>query len=285
MNTFLKMNRRTCAIVATLLFVWSTPTFAGLWFSVPPVEKSVIEMGSYSESALNPNDIRVMVWNIYKGKKDSWESDYSYLSHDRDFILLQEVVNSDKVKKHFEIEATHGLKLATSFISKRSGTRTGVAIGSRSSPTKFGFRRSKKKELIGRTPKVMAFAEYDLSRESEKLLVINIHSLNSVTAKTHFTELKTSRKLIDSHVGPVIFAGDFNTWTKKKTKSMRSYLRSLGFSEVVFPNGDDRMKAPITNRVLDFIFVRGLSYKDAQVWDDLDGSDHKALYVTLSASK
>ena len=42
-----------------------------------------------------------------------------------------------------------------------------------------------------------------------------------------------------------------------------------------------RMKFKLTNKILDYIWVKGLEYKDAYVWSELEGADHKAMTATL----
>ena len=51
--------------------------------------------------------------------------------------------------------------------------------------------------------------------------------------------------------------------------------------EVVFQNAEERMKFKLTNKVLDYIWIKDLKYQDAYVWSELDGADHKVMNVTL----
>ncbi len=62
---------------------------------------------------------------------------------------------------------------------------------------------------------------------------------------------------------------------------MIRYLTSIGMEEVEFPNGEERMKFKLTDKVLDYIWIRGLDYEDAYVWSEIEGADHKAMSVTL----
>ena len=62
---------------------------------------------------------------------------------------------------------------------------------------------------------------------------------------------------------------------------MKKYIEGLGMEEVQFPNGEERMKFKLTNKVLDYIWIKDLEYQDAYVWSELDGADHKAMSVTL----
>ena len=68
---------------------------------------------------------------------------------------------------------------------------------------------------------------------------------------------------------------------QKKTEFMKKYLTSIGMEEMVFPNGEGRMKFKLTNKVLDYIWIRGLEYSDAYVWSEFEGADHKAMTATL----
>ena len=54
-------------------------------------------MGEASNRALNPDSIKVLVWNIYKGKKNGFYDDFTHYGSDRDILMIQEVVNKRPV--------------------------------------------------------------------------------------------------------------------------------------------------------------------------------------------
>jgi endonuclease/exonuclease/phosphatase (EEP) superfamily protein YafD len=230
------------------------------------------------------DDIKVLVWNMYKAGKDSWAQDYKKLSRGVDILLLQEILTVPKMMQTISKDQRTYF-LATSFMDKkRNLARTGTATASTFEPVRVGWQRSKYREPIIRTPKMVTIAEYDLEGTDDNLLTLNIHAINFVSTRKlkHMIEagLIEARK----HRGPVIFGGDFNTWSKKKLKMMYDLMAFYGFKDVKFPRlaqGDDgRMKT--FGNILDHVFVRGLKVKKSKVYASIEGSDHKAMEVHLS---
>lgn len=253
------------------------------WFKVPSKNKAMLELGTVEnkENALNPNEIDLLVWNTYKGQNPSWTQDFSFLVLDKEIVVLQEAILNDIMKPVFENQSEFHYKIATSFIYTKTNIPTGTATGSVVYPTNFYFKKTRDVEAVGFTPKVTLFTEYALKGRSDKLLVINIHALNSVPAfilKRHINDAKVE---IEKHKGPVVFAGDFNTWSWLKLRVMRKTLEKLGMTEVQFPNGGERMRSSISNNIIDYIWVKGIDYSDSWVWGNLEGADHKALTVRL----
>jgi endonuclease/exonuclease/phosphatase (EEP) superfamily protein YafD len=117
----------------------------------------------------------------------------------------------------------------------------------------------------------------------EELLVINIHGLN-VTGQDEFERhLLLAMEQVGDHHGPIIFAGDFNTRTKKRLAFMRELLiEEWGMDEMTFRN-DERMRSFITGHIIDFTFTSGLEVIDSEVLGHLESSDHKAMYFEVRA--
>ena len=85
--------------------------------------------------------------------------------------------------------------------------------------------------------------------------------------------------LLTRHDGPMILAGDFNTWTEEKTKSLNQMANRLGLTEVGFSD-DDRTR--VFGNAIDWVFAPGLSVTSAQVHGSITGSDHKPIEVAFS---
>lgn len=269
------------SVFCLILLITNTLTAKAFWFTVPKKKDAVHSFGNYSKMHLNPGKINLLVWNIYKGKKKDWEEDFLNLSKNSDLLILQEGITNKKMMSAFEKIENKSFYMGTSFIYKKSKYKTGVITGSTVKPTRAYAKKSKNVEWLGLTPKMLLFTEYPIKYKKEKLLAVNIHAINLVPWYLLARQIKQAGKKIKKHKGPVVFAGDFNTWNKKKMKFMKKYLTSLGMSEVIFPNGDERMKFKLTNKALDHVWVKGLDYEDAYVWSQFEGSDHKAMTLTL----
>ena len=159
--------------------LWATNADA-FWFKVPKKSEAIHSMGNHSKTMLDPDQINLLVWNIYKGKNSSWQEDFNYLNQNTDILVLQEALLNNKIESTLENITDKSFFLATSFIYKSNKARTGVMTGSNVKPIKTYAKKSKNVEWLGLTPKMMLFTEYPLESRKEKLLVVNIHAINFV---------------------------------------------------------------------------------------------------------
>jgi len=229
-----------------------------------------------------PKNLNVIVWNIYKGKKKSFGANLKKLSSSADLLLLQETHLKDKVKKVLS-ETEHSYYMGVSF--KMRGTPTGVSTGSTVEPNSVDYQRSKR-ELGFTTPKISLITKYNIATSGEELLVINIHGINFVTVGSFKKQIGALLEVINAHSGPVLFAGDFNTWSKSKYTYLQESLTEAGLTEAIFEE-DNRLRAPIISRInrfsnpLDGVFVRGMTITEAKVLEGYKGSDHHPIRVKL----
>ncbi|PIP88520.1 MAG: hypothetical protein COW79_17305 [Bdellovibrionales bacterium CG22_combo_CG10-13_8_21_14_all_38_13] len=88
-------------------------------------------------------------------------------------------------------------------------------------------------------------------------------------------QLNDIAKVVRAHKGPVVWAGDFNTWSKKKLRVMHELMAKLELTEAPF--GPGRMK--VFGNVIDFVFYKGLELRDSYVLPEVQGADHKPMVV------
>jgi endonuclease/exonuclease/phosphatase (EEP) superfamily protein YafD len=271
----------------TCLFLSSLSTFLCLNCSakyvIPEDDKVIQKFGNYDTTLknLDPQSIKVLVWNMYKGQNPSWREDFLSLSQNKDVLLLQEIYTTDLMLDTFA-ESDFGFEMATSFLNSKEGyLATGVGNASKVKPLSIFYQRSPDLEPFIKTPKMVSFTEFALEGEKEKVIFISIHAINFVSARKLERQLMQVEQFLRTWKGPVVFAGDFNTWSKKKIGVMRGMARRLGLSEVQFdPNEDDRMET--FGNKLDYIFTKGLRHLNSKVHGSILGSDHKALEVELA---
>ena len=171
------------------------------WFTVPKKKDVIVKLGVPTKEELSPNKINILVWNIYKGKNDSWEEDFNYLSKNNDILILQEGRLNNKMTKTLTEENKGLFVMGTSFIYKKSKERTGVVTGSKVKPRKIYHKKSKNVEWVGLTPKVLLFTEYNISGSKDTLLVINIHAVNTVPTYALARQIKQAGRKIKKHQG------------------------------------------------------------------------------------
>lgn len=244
-------------------------------FVVPAKDKVLMKIGEAEKSPLiHQPELNVFVWNVYKGQKAHlFENDFKKYGSGKDFILLQEALVDNKMpllwKQDFSSYEWH---LAQSFHYKKDLSSTGVAIGSKHTPTTVDFIRSKAREFFWLTPKLTLFSEYDF--EGRKVLFVCTHVLNFVTTAAFSESLYEIAQKISQFSGPVVLAGDFNTWNFKRYMIMKSIFRDLGLEHLDLENDGRLLK-------LDHVFVRGLDVLKAEVHHTALGSDHLPLEIKL----
>jgi len=227
-----------------------------------------------SPSPLSSKALRLLVWNIHKGLDENLPKDFANISYAADLTLLQEAV-SEKVftTKLSTANPTLGWTLAISFELSQNNY-TGVATGSKTPPLREEAIVSEVTEPIAGTPKTVLLSEYALENREDSLLVVNIHGINFVTNEDFKTQIRQMLKKIYHHKGPMIIAGDFNTWNDGRLEYLQKALASLGVRSVHTPEPGGFFK-------LDHIFVRGFVPRFIFNLNHIESSDHKPLLIDL----
>jgi endonuclease/exonuclease/phosphatase (EEP) superfamily protein YafD len=226
-----------------------------------------------ADASLDPHAISLITWNIHKNADPGWESDLSLFAAAHDLVLLQEAHIEPAITNILEA-AGHQWKQASAFgLSRRD---TGVMTASLIPP---GFACVlRQREPVLRLHKSAIVSHYPVRGRSELLAVANIHSINFALADGAYgAQLAQVVAQLARHQGPMVFAGDLNTWTIGRKAVLDGFMKQLGLAEVqVSP---DRRRRFLGKQV-DYVFVRGLDVISAKVIE-VDSSDHNPVSVTL----
>ncbi|KYG62289.1 endonuclease/exonuclease/phosphatase family protein [Bdellovibrio bacteriovorus] len=243
-------------------------------YIIPTKEKVLLKIGEAQNLPAPTSEFDIFVWNVYKGQKAHiFEKDFRKLGEGKDFILLQEALVDDKMPKIWQQDfATYEWHLAQSFHYKKDLRSTGVAIGAKLPPASVDFIRAKTRELFWLTPKLTLFNEYDFG--GTKALFVCTHVLNFVTLKAFTASLYEIAAKMSEFKGPIVLAGDFNTWNVKRYLIMKSIFRDLNLEHLDLENDGRLLK-------LDHVFVRGFDVIKAQVHHTIISSDHFPLEIRL----
>jgi endonuclease/exonuclease/phosphatase (EEP) superfamily protein YafD len=120
---------------------------------------------------------------------------------------------------------------------------------------------------------------YPLAGVEARLLVVNAHLVNfSGSGGEYRRQVRALEVLLGSHEGPLIVAGDFNTWSDGRLGAVAAMAGRLGLEEVVFTEG-----SPVVffGRHVDHVYYRGLQVRRARV-APVASSDHRPLLVEFS---
>ncbi len=271
-----------CILLAALgiFFLFSGTTVNRYYHIQTPETSQVIEsIPGFSHNAFDPESIKILIWNIYKSKRIGWKDDFTRLSKGMDIILIQEASMKGKDHRNFGVQGMGG-NFAKSFsYHTESVFDTGVITLSKVNPVSTSYLQTRSKEPLTHTPKVSLLTEYSFKKNRKNLLVVNIHGINFVRSAAFESQLTDLEKKIKEHQGPIIFAGDFNTWNKKRIFILSGIIDRLGLKEVDFIP-DTRTKR--FRYFLDHVFYKGLRIKQAKVFKDIRSSDHKAMEIEFS---
>lgn len=254
------------------------------YFVRVPIDEAHSFTGFGKIKALDPDSIKAIVWNIKKAALDNWQKEFLSYGEDKDLFLIQEVYQTDRFNSTLEHFDHVRWDMGISFLyGMYNNTPTGSMIGSEVEPTKVSIKHSTGVEPVTLTPKAMTLAKYPIEGEDQELLVISIHAIN-FTALSYFKDqVAQAMQEIERHDGPVLFAGDFNTHNPARTKYLMTEMEKYHLKPVKFKNGHLRMK--FAGNYLDHGFIRGLNVKDAEVFGDSSGSDHKPMVLELAFIK
>lgn len=284
------MKKRTLFLSGSALLVGLALVAKSIVFTVP-LEPEFIELSKDAPDAsltyqsgctqfktsapIDRNgQLNVLVWNIYKQQKDSWEATLNSLTASSDLVLLQEASLTPELKQ-FVVDKSYSAELVRAF--DVFDTSAGVLTLAKESADKVCAHTAIEPWL--RLPKSALLSEYPLS-DKQTLMVVNIHAINfTLGTEDYKNQIEALSQEVKAHKGPLIVAGDFNSWSNDRLETLQQQVKLLDLQEVIF-TPDDRMRF-ITGLPLDHIFYRGLEVKEAHSMKS-NASDHNPLQVSFS---
>ncbi len=251
------------------------------YFRRVPIEQAHVTWGQSSSDRLPFKGLDVLVWNVKKGDKKEFDSEFKKLGVEKDIFLIQEAYTAGFFTATIETFRDYQWDLGLSFTYRLyNNEATGNMIGARVKPSWVKVEHTVDMEPLTATPKTTAYAKFPVEGMEKELLVISIHGINFANFDAYNRHLEQVKSYIVSHEGPVVFAGDFNTRTKKRYRELQVFAKKLNLSEVRLTNGDLRMVAVGTKNYLDHAFVKGFKVRHAEV-KSTSGSDHQPIILDL----
>ena len=227
-------------------------------------------------NALNGQGFRLLVWNIHKQGDPGWQRDLTRFATTNDVMLLQETALQPSLRSILDDTGLHWV-MASSFLYDASDI--GVLTASRIQPVASCTQRML--EPLLRIPKSAVIAWLRVAGVQQTLAVVNIHAINfDLFIDAYRTQLQALAEALSGHQGPIVFAGDFNTWNDARDAVVAETAARLGMIEVAFR---DDQRAVFIGHHLDHVFVRGLEVLDVAAIP-VTSSDHSPLVLTLRVS-
>lgn len=229
------------------------------------------QLPAFSETGVDPTGFSILSWNVQKGENDGWLQDLGKLAGRVDFIMLQEAVLDHGLKEKMR-QLRHDWLLGVAF--QLGQNDTGVFSAGSVSPRRYCSLRETEPLIF--IPKIALVSSYPIKSSKETLLVVNIHMVNfTLGASSVRRQVESVRALVNDHRGPVIVAGDLNTWSDKRLKAVDSLLREDGMRPVSF-SPDNRVT--FFNHTVDGVYYRDLEVTGASSYR-VDSSDHNPVEV------
>jgi endonuclease/exonuclease/phosphatase (EEP) superfamily protein YafD len=224
-------------------------------------------------AVLNADHFELLTWNILKERKDGWEKEFDRLYGGVDLFMIQEACLTDSLKGVFRNEALNWV-FAPAFTYR--GDYVGVLTASNTFSEPICMERFP--EPLIHLPKSLLITRYPLSVPGKTLLVVNVHSINFALGiesfSDHWAKLEDYLSVVD---GPVIMAGDFNTWSRKRLAVVQETAHRLSMEPVTFDGGG---RSTFFGKVVDHVYYRGLTPIYAEVYQ-VTTSDHNPMLVSF----
>lgn len=216
-----------------------------------------------------PAEFSMAGWNIYKQDDDNWRSELTTLVEKSDLIVLQEAKLSFLLQQLMQQHELSWTQVEAFSVYKQS---MGVLTASRVAPISVCKKTVAEPWL--RFPKSSLISYYPWAGSDEPLLVANMHMINFTLGVDEFTQqLESAIAVIRQHKGPVIMAGDFNTWTNKRLDQLQTMTASVELEQLIYQK--DVRKTAFGNP-LDDVYFRGMQQLTASSYET-DASDHNPI--------
>ncbi len=239
----------------------------------PVMESQARILQHQDAQGLDPDNIAFLNWNIYKGNGENWQKDLSAFAKSHHVMTIQEAMLDEEMDVLLE---SHGFNWIMNTAFYLNGEAAGVMnVASTGSTHSCGF---KVNEPLIQIPKSALVSYYRIDGSDEKLLVANIHGINFTFGVSSYREqLDKLYDAIKHHDGPMIVAGDFNTWSDSRMDVVDQLVRRLELSRLEYSVNN---KTHVFGNAIDHVFYRKLEPLDHHV-QQVSSSDHNPISVNF----
>lgn len=245
--------------------------------SVLCTQNSNLNQRSFSESIQSRSDsteFTLVDWNAHKLSDAKFIPDLVLLAQSADLITVQEAMHSDEYEQLFLRNFNFDMSFFKSFCRSKNKDATGVMNLSRIHLENNLTLLSPGREPITNTPKASGYSLIRIDGIGP-VHVVNTHALNFNFGGDFKRHIDDIEQFVQQLQGPVIWVGDFNTWSGMRTSHLMKAAEKLGLTHVRLAHDSRLLK-------LDHVFVRGLNVKSAEVLNNFKSSDHKPIRVIFS---
>ncbi|MFT6050806.1 MAG: endonuclease/exonuclease/phosphatase (EEP) superfamily protein YafD [Halioglobus sp.] len=254
-----------------------------LLLAAPPLAAAIDNDAQLCTQSLNTSQVNaivglaspmeVLIWNIEKTENAGWRADLRKWGKNTQLVLIQEASKQAGIGAELS-QFLHG-SFANGYHTGK--TQTGVLSLSSVSP-ELHCTLTAWEPWLG-TPKATNITLYPITGRPHGLLVINIHAVNFTMGLEGFEEqIQAIAPLLRGHQGPVIVAGDFNTWSSIRASFVDNFMRDHRLEHVNF---QPDLRTQFWDNPLDHVYAKGMDIASAHSVE-VTTSDHNPLLVTLN---
>jgi endonuclease/exonuclease/phosphatase (EEP) superfamily protein YafD len=221
-------------------------------------------------------NLQVLVWNLHKQNAREWRNELIRYSEDAQIVLLQEVRLTTVFKRYIKDFHWHANHVDAFTIFNNSA---GVLSAGRTPVEDIYCYLAP--EPVFRLPKSSSISRYKLSN-GQILTAVNVHLINfTLGLKAYRQQMQTLIDDLKYVEGPMIFAGDFNTWSRERQRMIDGMMEDLGLEEAHYAN--DTRRRFLAKLALDHVYYRGLDLQQAEVLQTT-ASDHNPILVEFKTT-
>ena len=221
----------------------------------------------------------LLCWNVHKEmEQERFKRHFSNLLRrfDPELLLLQEAVLSSTALHplaEYHLSSVKNIEFAKYRYGVLSASKFELLCSIPLATTSREFYCATKKSLL--------ITAHSLGNENV-LHIVNLHAINFVSHNVFLYELERLFEYLKEIDTPLLVAGDFNTWSKKRLKHLENFAASLQLQHVI-AQAAHHIKQH-WNKPLDHIFYRGLDLLHAMAIDTAKISDHNPIWAQFSYS-
>lgn len=262
------MKIKHYSFLLLVLIAILTTSYFGV-FTVPQkpeiisINQSGIQHDWYCHQSTSPPEflddngqLNLVVWNIHKQGDEGWQSSLESYGKGAQLLMLQETSLTPNFQQWLKTQswlASH----VNAF--KMLGESTGVLNLSSALPNRACAYTATEPWIL--LPKSALYARYRLSNGSD-LVTVNLHAINFTLGTEDFQkQIEQLENAVKKHKGPLIIAGDFNTWSESRWQEVRRRMAALLMKEVTFT--PDNRRRFINDLAFDHVFYRDLHLVEA----------------------
>jgi endonuclease/exonuclease/phosphatase (EEP) superfamily protein YafD len=131
-------------------------------------------------------------------------------------------------------------------------------------------------EPLIRFPKSILITRFPLTGTHLSLMIANIHLINFAPHTTTYgLQVRQLTEILVNHQGPMILAGDFNTWSAERLAIIEEMAAGLSLASANF---EADLVRKVFGYTVDRLYYRGLTMQEASVIE-ASSSDHNPLWI------